>query len=530
MQKDILGVETCFRESFSRLEERYKRILMQMSVFRTAKFDIDAAAFVCGRNVNSGKAQMKLEVVFLKNRHFLELSYDNFFELEPSEKITQTQSGKESHSSKSYYIHPLVYQFLRTQEEHYKNIVTDASARYVEHINRILSRAAKLPSVDSMKTIAKFESHFSTLCEYVIQYHLNPRSTTINVANTTSVLNTEWLLDLILDTTRRCQYYKQMIDQAIEENNVLDILYYKTCLGKLYFENDRHEKCDRILTDIEDVVVKHEKLSKELEYMKRKQNPKDVPCALVLGCYWTMQARYLNRLEKYGEAKDYLVIALHAFKKKGNGCWSQISSIYNLLGVISHNLKEYETAKQWHMQALNFVNDKPDAFIDKGIFLTNIGTALLNQWQQNKQSDDLLQDAERNYNRALELELTKAEKRAKILTQRGKLYLRQQKFDAAQRDFQDSLDIWKDIVNPPHINLISAYHDISSLFIRKDAHLKLGGGKFQRTVLLNHSYLFMFYTRIVNFFRLFLSLYVSNFFSILCLTRVRICTLHCPGI
>ncbi|XP_061177307.1 uncharacterized protein LOC133186044 [Saccostrea echinata] len=470
IQNNIMGVESCLQQSFSVLDKsnRQNKItctLMQLSVFRTLKFDIEAANFVCGRK-SAGQANLKCEIDYLKRYHFLE-SIENLFQPEP----VGTDIKQKASSSKCYYIHPLVYQFLKSKAIQYQNLVNKARKRYVEYVHKTISKTAKMTSAESLKTIAKYEPHFETFYEYVMHLHTNPRPTFTDLPSALSVINTEWLTDLILDTTRRCQYYKSMISEAKKYDQVLDLIYYKTCLGKLYFDNDRLERCYIILTEIDSIINKHKQLSKVVKYAKQEQKTKDYPSALILGGFWTIKARYLSMLGNYGEARQCLKWALYTIKKKERDCWSQIANIYNLMGVIAFNSKEYKTSRDCHFQAFELVGKEHDDFTDKDIFLTNIGSAFFKEWDQDRLNEDALRKAENYYTRALSLDTARAEKRAKILKMRGKLYLLQEKFEASEKDLQESLDIWKQYVHPPHINLISSYHGISFLFVSKAAHL-----------------------------------------------------------
>ncbi|XP_061176636.1 uncharacterized protein LOC133185449 [Saccostrea echinata] len=476
IQNNIIGIESCLQQSFSVLDKSGKQnkitcTLMQLFVFRTIKFDIEAAKFVCGRSTNSGKASMEWEIVYLKRYHFLESSIGTLFKSESNDQIIKEKSSQKAYSSKCYYIHPLVYQFLKSKEAQYQVLVNNARERYVEYIYKTVSKTAKMASAESLRTIAKYEPHFHTFYEYVMDLHTNPKPNLRDLPSALSVVNTEWLTDLILDTTRRCQYYKNMISNAEEDDKVLDLVYYKTCLAKLYFDNERMESCQRILTEIDSTIIEHEQLSKAANYVKNKRRVKDYPSALILGGFWTMHARYLSMLENYGEAKQYLEMALCTTMKKERDCWSQIANIYNLMGVIAFKSKEYKTAREYHSRALTTVEREHDDFIDKDIFLTNIGSAFLKEWDQDRLREDALQEAEIYYNTALSMETARAEKRAKILKMRGKLYLLQGKFEASEKDLQESLNIWKQYVHPPHINLISSYQDISSLFVQKATHL-----------------------------------------------------------
>lgn len=68
----------------------------------------------------------------------------------------------------------------------------------------------------------------------------------------------------------------------------------------------------------------------------------------------------------------------------------------------------------------------------------------------------LLEDTERYYNMALNLETTQRTNKARILSLRRKLYLRLLKLEESENDLQESLNLWKTLVDSPNLNLISA--------------------------------------------------------------------------
>lgn len=61
VQSDELGVELCLRQLFSLLNEECKITLMQLSVFRTTNFSIEAATYICEHSKKS-KHEVKIKV------------------------------------------------------------------------------------------------------------------------------------------------------------------------------------------------------------------------------------------------------------------------------------------------------------------------------------------------------------------------------------------------------------------------------------------------------------------------------------
>lgn len=115
---DIFGIETCLNQSYDRLDKSLQQYLVMLSVFRIAKFDIDAASAI--RRKKWEKANTCLDLLHLKSRHFVEMALDDF--------------SKER--SKFYCLHPLVVQFLLKKsknEEESNTLLEVAKNRFIEH-------------------------------------------------------------------------------------------------------------------------------------------------------------------------------------------------------------------------------------------------------------------------------------------------------------------------------------------------------------------------------------------------------------
>nr|XP_034332147.1 uncharacterized protein LOC105339619 isoform X3 [Crassostrea gigas] len=460
VQSDVLGFELCLRQSFSLLNERYKITLMQLSVFRTTNFSIEAATHICGKNGHSGKANMQSEMLLLKKRHFIETPIGRFSE----------NGQAQPPLSETYYVHPLVYQFLRNYQSVFENYVNDARSRFVEYIDRVLSKTKDDSMSNLMKVMEKYEPHIQLFYDYVTHMPSIRPSFEEDVPSIVSVMNRERLTDLLLDDASKHKYIIQMISESKTENKVLETVYYQTCLAKFYVDRDKIDMCMDLLEEIEDIVKSNENLSNEASHIKRKQKSKDHIAALILSKFWTEKARFLNANENYSEAIKSLEYSLMAIKKRTKECWSSIAKNNNLAGVISFKYKQYYEAELFYRKALEILISH-DESTDKDVYLTNIGTAMFMKTYKNMSRDTILEDVERHYTMALNLETTQRHNKARILSLRGKFYLSINKLDESEKDFRESLQIWKTLVQSPNINLISAYHYLSTLFIGKSTLL-----------------------------------------------------------
>uniref|UniRef100_A0A8W8J315 Nephrocystin 3-like N-terminal domain-containing protein n=1 Tax=Magallana gigas TaxID=29159 RepID=A0A8W8J315_MAGGI len=460
VQSDVPRTEMCLHQLFYLLDEQYKITLMQLSVFRTTHFSIEAATHVCGKSKRSGKANMKLELGLLKNLHFLET---------PIKKFPENGQAQPTLSEMCYF-HPLVYQVLRNNHSKFENYVTDARSRFVEHIDRVLSKTKEDSTSNLMKVMVTYEPHIQLFYDYVTQMPSMRPSFEDDVPSIVSAMNRERLTDLVLDDASKHKYIIQMIAASKTENKGLETVYYQIVLAKFYNDKDKIDMCRKLLEEIEDIVKSNENLSNEAIYIKRKQKSKDHIAALILSKFWTEKARFLNANENYSEAIKCLEYSLMAIKKRSKECWSIIARNNNLAGVISFKCKKYYEAELFYRKALEIITSH-DESMDKDVYLTNIGTAMFMKTYKNMPCDTTSEDIQRYYTMALNLETTQRNNKARILSFRGKFYLSTNKLEESENDFRESLQIWKTLVQSPNINLISAYHYLSTLFLRKSTNL-----------------------------------------------------------
>lgn len=65
---------------------------------------------------------------------------------------------------------------------------------------------------------------------------------------------------------------------------------------------------------------------------------------------------------------------------------------------------------------------------------------------QNMSRDTILEDVKRHFTMALNLETTQRNNKTRILSFRAKFYLSTNKLEESEKDFRESLQIWKTLV------------------------------------------------------------------------------------
>lgn len=457
---DTFGVEACLKQSYERLNENLQQYLVMLSVFRTAKFDIDAASAIRWKNKNWGKANTCLDLVHLKSRHFVEMAFEDFSE------------GR----SKFYCLHPLVVQFLlkKSQSEERSNTLLDtAKNRFIEHFEGIVSRIAldfHTHPVESQKNLFENKIHIQNFFNYIMKSEGNLKHTCVNLAQVVGEFRKDEVCAFVLNNHERHEYYDQYINFAKLNELVLDEIYWKTLKARLYFEIDRSDECDSLLIEIEDTIE---------DTIKSKSISFEGQVHAVLGMFYWMKGRLLNASNHCKDSLQCMEKSLSYYQQEPELCKTELATIYNSIGVIYYRQKEFEKSREYHEKAVQVEkqvsqNEQDAIGINLQVYYTNIATALFAQWQKHAGSSvseelnsHLIKQAEDYYTMAINHDPKPSEDRAKKLTNRGKLYLAIKKFDAAEQDLLESLQIRKSILVPPNLNLTLAYHNIGHLFIQK---------------------------------------------------------------
>ncbi|XP_048767216.1 uncharacterized protein LOC125674182 [Ostrea edulis] len=454
------GVGSCLKQSFNRLNRELCRYLVMLSVFRTAKFDIYAANAIAGRSKSRGKALTSLDLVHLKSCHFVEIAVQEF------------SVGR----SKAYCLHPLVVQFLINEidtQEGYDKFHKLAKNRFIEYFDEVvLSISLDLHTHPTkfQKSLIENKTHIQSFFNYVITSGRNLQKVCVDSSSVVSEFRKDELCSVVLSDHERNQYYDQYIKYAKENGLVLDEIHFKTMKTRLYYDIDRSDECHKLLRETENLVNNNASL------IEGPANP-------VLAHFYWMRGRLLNAKSHYKDALTMMEKSISYYQNDSELFKTEIANIYNSVGVIYYNQRDFEKSEAYHEKALEMAKEQLSqeeveaVGINMQVYYTNIATALVAQWQKQihlseKPHSPLLIKAEEYYTRAVHHDPIPSESRAKKLTNRGKLYLKMEKYDDAEQDLSESLQIRKNVSVPPNANLTHAYHNIGRYYVLRGKNPK----------------------------------------------------------
>lgn len=231
---DTFGVDACLKQSYDRLDKNLQQYLVMLSVFRTTKFDIDAASAIRGKQL--GKANTRMDLVHLKSRHFVEMALEDFSE----------------ERSKFYCLHPLVVQFLLKKsknEEGSNTLLEVAKNRFIEHFDDVVSAISldfHTHPAESQKNLVENKSHIQNFFTYVMNREEKMKHVCVTLPQVLEEFRHNELCAFVLNDHERNEYYEQYIHFAKKNGFVLDEIYWKTAKARFYFDIDRSDECERI--------------------------------------------------------------------------------------------------------------------------------------------------------------------------------------------------------------------------------------------------------------------------------------------
>lgn len=130
-----LQVQNCLQQTFTALTREHQTKLLRLSVFHTAKFDIQAASAVLDRETYTSQ----VELLSLKTRHFVEITDDCF--RDPTWIDVSTMRS----SKLRYSLHPLVFMFLQEllKTGNYHDIMSSARYGFTRHYEKVFLKIGK---------------------------------------------------------------------------------------------------------------------------------------------------------------------------------------------------------------------------------------------------------------------------------------------------------------------------------------------------------------------------------------------------
>lgn len=129
------------------------------------------------------------------------------------------------------------------------------------------------------------------------------------------------LCSFVSNYHERNEYYEQYIHFAKKNGFVLDEILWKTLKARLYFDIDRSDECERILSEIEHTL-------------SSKSIPSHGPSYFVLGKFYWVKGRLLNKRDFCTNSLLMMEKSLSYYHKEPELCMTDIANVYNSIGMV----------------------------------------------------------------------------------------------------------------------------------------------------------------------------------------------------
>ncbi|XP_021359449.1 uncharacterized protein LOC110454324 [Mizuhopecten yessoensis] len=485
----MVGMEKCLRESFDRLEESMKNILMQLTLFKTSSFDLQAAnAVIKGNNAPKSQDQMtkmednapksqdlmtKMNVFRLKSCHLIEvqdLTIQTEGDVVQNRKPRPPELG-DSNRSVLYSLHPLVFEFLSKQKSQFSDVMRSARIRFFEYMVRIITIIGK----EQENSFYNAESH---LREYNV--HINSFFEVISEIRRDSDIKAGTFnldtLNRISEIGRRTLSQKgqlawlRWVTERAERNNDIEMWF------------DFHGYYIQLLIEMDDttgipaIISKTEK--KLADVMSRPRRSHQASMKKALGNYYYRKALYFKKVEIRQKVWDNLEKAREYLEDCGSlepRHTMILANVYNDFGCYYYQ-HDNEKCRLFHEKAIEKASHRRppgvgDDHPDVDLFRNNRAVCLLkdviDRTLDQSSCDRYINEALEHFSNTIATGRMRGtdntESHASALRNRSVLYLQLKKYEEARSDAKRCLEVQKKIVCEPHVDLTLSYNNVARI-------------------------------------------------------------------
>ncbi|XP_060065437.1 uncharacterized protein LOC132545765 [Ylistrum balloti] len=467
-------MEKCLQESYDRLDENMKNILMQLTLFKTSSFDIDAADAVLKEDnaPYSPVLNTKMNLFHLKSRHLIEI-HDMTVQTEGNLERNTTQERPpglgDSDRNILYSLHPRMFEFLIQRKSEFSNVMEPARIRFVEYMENIIGIIGK-EQENSYYSVGSYmreynvhvQSYFDMIQEITDDYDTGRSN--IQASNRILAIGRRTL------TQNRQLRWLEWVTHKAEQNNEIDkLFFFRGYMIQLLTEMDD-------TTRISDIIhVTEEKLDEA-------NSRSDTAIKVALGNYYYRKAIYFRKIERRHDilksldrAKKYLEDKeLQQVMERNENLNMILANVFNDLGCYFY-LYDNDKCRKYHEEAIERASlwrrfteeEHPD--VDR--FRNNRAVCLLKEILDNTSKDSsrdqYINETLEHFDRAIaegrRRGTDNTDDHAEALRNRSILYLQLKRYEEAKADAKKSLEVREKILKEPHVYLTLSYSLIARI-------------------------------------------------------------------
>ncbi|KAL3866827.1 hypothetical protein ACJMK2_044088 [Sinanodonta woodiana] len=475
-EKDVtetLRVKKCLEQAISTLQSDFQEMLVCMSVFQTSPIVFDDACSILNRIKEKPNDLIKRRTLYqlkeLNRYHLIEIYAD----------------GKIDYVS----LHPLVYKYLiEWNPPEFKMALDEAYKSFAVKMENIINKIGKYLSTDCFKGLRKIEEYKTHITKYYYHMYKDPRILpSYKVARVElkdvlfQKLRIRELTDILFSNDRKRASFQSEAKRAQSDNNVVMFLFWMIQVADVYVAQDRPEFALDCLKQLEDKYpyfrnfgnqVMYTKLVHVLFHMVKGQSlaRQEIPHLEDSYEHFKLAKLFCDGLRP---RKDYR----HLFSK-----------ITKEIGDIYYKKKDLDGAEEYYVEAERMLLqptylDNPqlpsqdhngnliDHHLDKPIFLNcralinfQRGLRASTEEERKRLFDIAITTFSEGMSLDIELKLDQRDGFAQKLKNRADVYIQMGSLTEALRDAEESMDMRREILRPPHSFMTQSVFQVAKLY------------------------------------------------------------------
>lgn len=495
-------------------------LLVRLSVFQTACFNIQAAVSVCSDTSKEDKFKkpvsvpggMILKDTSVRDNMWIKLQQlKSHFLLEVNDAFSSLGRRKMS-SEKQYSLHPLVVRYVKSlcdEDENLKSMRESAKMQFLNYVcaeieklgekcdkDPLIARNlldANMVHIKEFFQIVRKEKLLLTL--YLPQKDPNKHRMSASVAVQRRRI---WkIAEWAISSLERKLFARRQAEMEKEAKNLFSYIYWQSLEAESLLTQDKMQLTLQLIDAITNelgIVTDDTVCSKVEEWNKPldEEIPAWATFYTVKGRLYFMKSRNNNEKNMHERAMQFLNIAEELFEGQRNTgsnarnhyskkyFQTDVADVKNLKGCVCFLMKNYKMSKQYHEMAYSIILKLTGNQLHKNLteYQTNMA-ACYHQWaldtHDEGERNTLFQKALKLYdqsvgnNKRMKCEMMPSQ--AGTLRNRAEIYYRQEVLDKALADGKEVLKIVRNIYVSPHIEITLALERLAHY------HLKIGKKK-----------------------------------------------------
>ncbi|XP_033740036.1 uncharacterized protein LOC117327245 [Pecten maximus] len=470
----MVGMEKCLQESFDRLEDSMKNILIQLTLFKTSPFDINAASEVL-RADNTPKPQIlltKMNLFHLKSRHLIEVQ-DTTIQTEGNLKQNIQPRPEELgniNRNVLYSLHPLVFEFLTKQKSQMSAVLMPAKIRFFEYMERIIGIIGKEQENYYYSTqlyLREYHVHIQSYFDITLELQGDIETRRVNMTTSNRILE---IGRRVLNQDGQLRWLQWVTDRAERNGQVDQWVFYRGYMIQLLTEMDT-------ISDIPSIMdVTERKLDMKL------RRP-DTGMKVALGNYHHKKAMYFKKIDNRQKVIENLEKARQYLEDEDIRPMTNmvmiLANVYNDLGC-SYYLHDSEKCRSYHEKAISkSLEEHPDVDMFKNNLAVCQLKDILDQTLEQSSRDENIEETLEHFSNVIakgrRQGTDNTDSHTVALRNRSTLYLHLKRYEEAYSDAKKSLEVRKKILKDPHEDLtLSCSHVARILYNWGDQQIRSG--------------------------------------------------------